>query len=147
MAELFHGCALRSTEFPLSCLQQMQHQRILVVEDNTELRRMFRLALSLSGYDVQETGDGIDALRIVESHTPDLVVLDLVLHRLDGVSVQQELAAGADTSAIPIVIVTGSTIDTDPLDVACVLRKPVMPDELVNTVRRCLSHGAHAANH
>ena len=128
-------------------LVAMQHERILVVEDDTELRRMFRLALSLAGYDVEEAGDGIDALRLVENRTPDLVVLDLVLHRLDGVSVQQELAAGADTSAIPVVIVTGSSIDTDPLDVACVLHKPVMPDELVKTVRRCLSHGVSASRH
>ena len=102
----------------------MQHQRILVVEDNTDLRRMFRMALALAGYDVEEAGDGLDALRLVENHAPDLVVLDLVLHSLDGVSVQQELAARPVTSQIPIVIVTGSTIDTDPR-VACVLHKPV----------------------
>jgi CheY-like chemotaxis protein len=125
----------------------MQHQRILVVEDNTDLRRMFRMALALAGYDVEEAGDGLDALRLVESRAPDLVVLDLVLHSLDGVSVQQELAARPVTSQIPIVIVTGSSIDTDPLDVACVLRKPVMPDELINTVRRCLARGAPASRH
>jgi DNA-binding response OmpR family regulator len=125
----------------------MQHQRILVVEDNTDLRRMFRMALALAGYDVEEAGDGLDALRLVESRAPDLVVLDLVLHFLDGVSVRQELAACPVTSQIPVVIVTGSSIDTDPLDVACVLRKPVMPDELVNTVRRCLAQGAPASGH
>ena len=125
----------------------MQHQRILVVEDNTDLRRMFRMALALAGYDVEEAGDGLDALRLVENHPPDLVVLDLVLHSLDGVSVQQELAAGPVTRQIPVVIVTGSSIDTDPLDVACVLRKPVMPDKLINTVRRCLAPGASASRH
>lgn len=123
-------------------LQQVHHQRILVVEDNAELRRMFRTALALAGYDVEEAGDGLDALRLVESRTPDLVVLDLILQTLDGISVQQELASGPTTSQIPVVVVTGSTIDTDPLQVACVLRKPVMPDELVTTVRRCLSHAA-----
>jgi DNA-binding response OmpR family regulator len=123
----------------------MQCHRILIVEDNTDLRRMFRMALSLAGFDVEEAADGLDALHVIESRVPDLVVLDLVLQSLDGVSVRQELAAGTVTSHIPVVVVTGSDIDTGPLDVACVLRKPVMPDELVQTVRRCLSQAASAS--
>jgi DNA-binding response OmpR family regulator len=124
----------------------MTRQRILVVEDNTDLRRMFRAALALAGFDVEEASDGIEALHLVENRTPDLVVLDLILHSLDGVSVQQELAARSATSRIPVVIVTGSNIDTGPLGVACVLHKPVMPDELVNTVKRCISKSAHASD-
>jgi DNA-binding response OmpR family regulator len=117
----------------------MPRRRILVVEDNTDLRRMFRAGLALAGFDVEEAGDGLEALRLVENRVPDLVVLDLILRSLDGVSVRQELAARTITSRIPVVIVTGSSIDTGSLDVACVLRKPVMPDELVKTVERCLS--------
>jgi len=122
----------------------MPQKRILIVEDNSDLRRMFKTALSLAGFDVDEAGDGLEALRVVEERRPDLVVLDLVLRALDGLSVQQELAARAATANIPIVIVTGSTIDTDNVDVACVLRKPVMPDELIRTVRQCLRDGAAA---
>jgi DNA-binding response OmpR family regulator len=123
----------------------MARKRILVVEDDTDLRRMFKTALSLAGFEVDEAGDGLDALRIVEVRVPDLVVLDLMLRALDGISVQQELAARAVTAHIPIVIVTGSTIDTTGLDVACVLQKPIMPDELVRTVRHCLKAGAAAS--
>ena len=124
----------------------MRAKRILVVEDNTDLRRMFKTALALAGFDVAEAGDGLEALRVVEERPPDLVVLDLMLHALDGISVQQELAARPATAAIPVVIVTGSAIDTDRLEVACVLRKPVMPDELVRTVRQCLKAGAPAGS-
>jgi len=123
----------------------MRGQRILIVEDDADLRRMFRTALSLAGYDVEEAGDGIEALHLIENRPPDLVVLDLVLRSLDGMSVQQELASCAATRRIPIVIVTGSDLDTDGLDVACVLRKPVMPDELIRTVAQCLRTGAPAA--
>ncbi|HMC77030.1 MAG TPA: response regulator [Vicinamibacterales bacterium] len=123
----------------------MAAKRILVVEDDADLRRMFRTALALSGFEVEEAGDGVDALRLIENRLPDLIVLDLVLRSLDGVSVQQELAAQAVTRHIPIVIVTGSTIDTDSLEVACVLRKPVMPDELVRTVRHCMQSGSAAS--
>ena len=123
----------------------MRRKRILIVEDDADLRRMFRTVLAMAGYDVEEAGDGIDALQLIENRLPDLIVLDLVLRALDGVSVQQELASRAVTRQIPIVIVTGSTIDTASLDVACVLHKPVMPDELVRTVKHCLASGAAAS--
>lgn len=126
-------------------LLEMRQKRVLIVEDDADLRRMFRTSLALAGYDVDEAGDGVDALRIVEDRLPDLIVLDLVLRALDGISVQQELAARAITRQIPIVIVTGSTIATHGLPVACVLKKPVMPDELVRTVQQCMAHGAPAS--
>src|SRR4051812_13035047 len=105
----------------------MPQKRILIVEDDTDLRRMFKTALSMAGYDVDEASDGVDALHIIEQSSPDLVVLDLTLRALDGLSVQQELAARAITASIPIVIVTGSSVDVTAVNVACVLRKPVMP--------------------
>ena len=123
----------------------MRTKRILIVEDDADLRRMFRMALIVAGFDVEEAGDGVEALRLVENRTPDLVVLDLVLRALDGLSVQQELAARAVTRHIPVVIVTGSTLEAGGLNVACVLRKPVMPDELVQTVSMCLAAGAPEA--
>jgi DNA-binding response OmpR family regulator len=123
----------------------MRGQRILIVEDDADLRRMFRTALSLAGFEIEEAGDGIEALHLIENRPPDLVVLDLILRSLDGVSVQQELASSAATRRIPIVIVTGSDLDTDGLDVACVLRKPVLPDELIRTVEHCLRSGAPTA--
>jgi DNA-binding response OmpR family regulator len=123
----------------------MRAKRILIVEDDADLRRMFRLTLSMSGYEIEEASDGIEALQCIENRPPDLVVLDLVLRVLDGVSVQQELAARAITSRIPIVVVTGSKIDTSSLDVACVLHKPLTPDELIKAVRHCLAIGAARA--
>jgi len=103
------------------------------------------MALSVAGYDIEEASDGVEALQLVENCPPDLVVLDLMLRALDGISVQQELAARAITQHIPIVIVTGSSLDLSGVDVACVLRKPVTPDELVKTVASCLAAGAPTA--
>jgi two-component system OmpR family response regulator len=123
----------------------MQQKRILIVEDDADVRRMYRTILSMAGYDVEEAADGVDALRLIENNAPDLIVLDLVLRALDGVSVQQELAARSFTARIPIVVVTGSTMDTSTMNVACVLHKPVTPDELVTTVKTCLAAAANAA--
>ena len=112
---------------------------ILLVEDDDDLRQMFADALRFAGFNVRQAPDGLHALRILETESPDLIVLDLVLPGVDGLSVRDEILAHLETRHIPIVIVTGSA-DTfaDRLRGDCVLRKPVMPDKLVETVRKCL---------
>ena len=115
-------------------------KRIFVVEDNDDLRTLFRIVLALDGFEVDEARNGLEALRLLEMNQPDLVVLDLYLPGIDGFAVQQELSGGN----VPIVIVTASPRDLSSLDVACVLRKPVSPDELVRTVRYCLVDSAAA---
>lgn len=117
----------------------MTHQRvILIVEDDAPLRTMWRTALRLEGFDVIEAGNGIEALRLIEVGPPDLVLLDLGLPYLDGISVRQDIAAQVFSRNIPIVVVTGSTEDLSYLDVNCVLRKPVTVDQIVRVVQRCI---------
>lgn len=111
---------------------------ILVVEDDAALRRMFKTALVTSGFTVLEAANGYEAIHSVDQHQPDLVVLDLLLPGYGGLGVQRDIADRAATRDIPIVIVTGSTRELDHLAVACVLRKPVDPDDLVETVQKCL---------
>lgn len=122
-----------------------RRQTILVVEDDDDLRRLFRTALTIAGYDVFEAGDGLDALLRIDHSPPDLIVLDLMLPRLSGMVVQQEIAAQALTRDIPIVVITGSNVAAAEMNVACFLRKPVAPDELVETVRTCLTSGTRGA--
>jgi DNA-binding response OmpR family regulator len=117
-------------------------QSILIVEDNEDLRRMYRFSLALAGFDVREAGDGLDALQALDREPPALVILDLGLPDVSGQVVRQEIAAQAQTREVPILVVTGSTARLDELDVACVLRKPVAPDGLVAAVRKCLAAGA-----
>jgi len=117
-------------------------QTVLIVEDDTDLRKFYRHALALAGYDVKEAPGGFEALRTLDSDPPDIVVLDLTLPGVDGFMVRRELAAHAHTRSIPIVVVTGSAENLDYLEVACLLRKPVSPDDLVNVVRKCLASGA-----
>ncbi len=119
---------------------------ILIVEDEPALRQMYRSALAFAGFDVKEVGNGLDALRQIDSDPPDAVILDLGLPLIDGFTVRQDIAAHAVTCHIPIVVVTGSGDDLDWLDVACVLRKPVTPDKLVDAVRKCLTSGSGSAS-
>ena len=124
----------------------VRRKKILVVEDDEDLRRLFRTALSLDGFDVIEAGDGMEALRWIDHSPPDLVILDLLLPRLSGLVVQQEIAAQAVTREIPIVVITGSTIPEHEMNVACFLRKPIAPDQLITAVRNCLASGTKTAS-
>lgn len=112
----------------------MKPKRILVVEDNEDLRALFRDALSAAGFDVTEAGDGLQALQRLHNDLPDLVVLDLRLPMLSGVDVHESIRS----RDVPIVVVSGSPEDLGDRPVECVLTKPVMPEQLVTTVRRCV---------
>jgi DNA-binding response OmpR family regulator len=120
---------------------------VLIVEDDLLLSQLFKTALSLAGYEVRQASDGLHALREIDADPPALIVLDLSLPLVDGFAVRQEVAAHGHTRDIPIVIVTGSAQDLDALNVPCVLRKPVSPDQLVEAVRRCMASGAPGAGH
>jgi DNA-binding response OmpR family regulator len=108
---------------------------ILLVEDDSDLRRMFRTALRFEGFEVREAANGYDALRLLEQRAAQLVVLDLRLPTVDGITVLREMQG---KSRVPVVVVTGSDEDVSRFDVNCVLKKPVHPDKLVATVKRCL---------
>ncbi len=99
---------------------------------------MYRSALRAAGYAVFAGEDGIDALQSVEQTLPAAVVLDLGLLRLDGRDVHREIASKGYNPRIPIIVVTGQTENIDEREYACVLRKPVDPDDLVDAVARCL---------
>jgi two-component system response regulator HydG len=110
-------------------------QVILLVEDEAELRYVFRTALVFDGFNVHEARDGYEAVRWLEQGTADLIVLDLRLPLIDGLAVLGELEY---KEQVPVVVVTASDEDVSQFDVEDVLRKPVTTDTLVDTVRRCL---------
>jgi DNA-binding response OmpR family regulator len=109
---------------------------ILVVEDNADLRRMFRTALLFEGFEVQEAGDGYEALRLLEQGAAELVVLDLRMPLVDGLTVLEDMK---DKRRVPVVVVTASDEDVSRFDIECVLKKPVHPDQLIATVKACLA--------
>jgi DNA-binding response OmpR family regulator len=116
---------------------------VLVVEDDSDLRYLFRIALALAGFHVREASDGYQALAALEEHRPSAVVLDLGLPRVSGFTVLDEIEARESMRGLPVVVVTGLTI-TERRDVM-LLRKPVDPPVLVGAVRRALRRAGAAA--
>ena len=112
---------------------------ILVVEDDSATRDLYRQALAAAGYKVAAVEDGLDALRRIETDTPDAVVLDLMLPRLGGTDVYQELRALPATRTTPVVVVTGSDVHPpEPSAFQLFLRKPVDAETLLSAIEELL---------
>ena len=115
---------------------------VLVVEDDSDLRYLFRVSLALAGFHVREASDGYGALAALEEDLPHALVLDLGLPRVSGFTVLEEIQARDDMRALAVIVVTGLTVD-DHRDTV-VLQKPVDPPVLVGAVRRALRRAAAA---
>jgi two-component system chemotaxis response regulator CheY len=118
-----------------------ERKTILIAEDDGLLRRVFRISLAMAGFDVVEAATGLDALGKIDRAPPDAVVLDVDRSFMSGMVVIEQMAAHAHTRRIPIVVVTASARELDSLEVACVIRKPVEPEQLVQAIRECLPAG------
>ena len=116
---------------------------VLIVEDDPDLRHLFRISLALAGFQVREAADGYQALAALEDQTPNVVVLDLGLPRVSGFTVLEEIEAREDMRGLAVVVVTGLNVSEE-RDVM-LLRKPVDPPALVGAVRRALRRSAAAA--
>ncbi len=75
---------------------------VLIVEDETAIRELIRLNLELAGYDVEEAGDGVEGLNAVRKQKPDLVLLDIMMPKMDGFTLLEELK----NDDIPVICLT-----------------------------------------
>ena len=120
-------------------LAYSRNSTVLVVEDDPVLREFYRTTLTAAGYVVVAVEDGLDALRRIDDRVPQAIVLDLSLPRVGGRDVSRELKARPGTRRIPIIVVSGTDMeDLNANDFACVLRKPVDPDALIDAIEHCL---------
>ena len=118
--------------------------RILVIEDDPGIARIIALYLEQDGCAVALAADGAAGLRQAQESPPDLIVLDLMLPRLDGMSICRALRAASD---VPIIMVTARAAETDRLaglDAGAddYIVKPFSPRELAARVRAVLRRTA-----
>ena len=112
--------------------------RVLVVDDSDAIRRLIVVNLELEGYDVRTAVDGEQALEVVESWRPDVITLDVVMPRLDGLGTVGRLRLDPGTWNIPLVVVSASVVGGRelPEGVDAVMAKPFEPADLVILVRQ-----------
>jgi type II secretory ATPase GspE/PulE/Tfp pilus assembly ATPase PilB-like protein/ActR/RegA family two-component response regulator len=87
-------------------LEEVRGPKVLLVDDEDQLRRVMRDLLERDGYEVTEAADGVQALDQIDRHAPDIVVLDLNLPGLDGYGVLSHLRSRSATADIPVVVLT-----------------------------------------
>ena len=118
--------------------------RILVVDDETNLRLLVVKALESDGYVLSQAANGRDGLRLARDQKPDLVILDLVMPELGGLDVLKAIRANPETEAIPVLIITAhpdeasirAGFDHGATDY---LTKPFAVPQLSARVRACLA--------
>jgi CheY-like chemotaxis protein len=118
---------------------ESSRSKVLVVEDDAQLARLYVTALALRGIGAVRVADGIAALRSLEEQRPDLVLLDLMLPVLDGRAVLREFAANPLVRDIPVVVVTGVDPVPELPHAVAVLSKPLQADEVARVVEEHLS--------
>jgi DNA-binding response OmpR family regulator len=79
---------------------------ILVVDDNHSLCNVLESVLRKAGFEVLTALDGEQGLRLAQANTPDLIILDIVMPKLDGYEVCRQLQAHPETAAIPVILLT-----------------------------------------
>lgn len=117
---------------------------VLIVEDQADLRRLYVEHLAMSGFDVIEAGNGVDAVRSTSARQPDVVLMDLSLPIVDGWEATRRLKADAGTAHIPIVVLTahdGAGELQRATDAGCdwFVPKPCPPAALITELRRVLA--------
>ncbi len=115
-------------------------KRILIVEDERDILDLVRLYLEKEGYRTLGASSGTEALRLVKSDPPDLIVLDLMLPEMDGLEVCKRLRADSRTAMIPVIMLTAKAEESDTvigleLGADDYVTKPFSPKTLVARVK------------
>lgn len=116
---------------------------VLVVDDEPLTRNLLRLMLERAGFDILEAEDGLKALLSVSENKPDVIVLDVMMPHMDGLTVCEKLRSNPETAVLPIILLSaranpeavqeGMEAGADEY-----LSKPVSREELIRTIRSVL---------
>ncbi|MBI5930228.1 MAG: response regulator [Chloroflexi bacterium] len=114
---------------------------VLVVEDDAELRMIYRQTLERVNYQVVEAFDGADAIQQTAEFTPDVIILDMMMPRMGGPTVLQLIRQNPALEKTRLVVITAYPQFRESAlkyDVDLFLTKPVRPIEIINAVKTAL---------
>jgi len=122
---------------------QAMAAKILIVEDDQDIRRLLGIELEAQGYEVVFARDAVGAVSTARKEKPKLIVLDLGLPGGDGFLVMERLRAFDELELVPVVVVTARTTPesrerAEAAGVAAFIQKPFQAEELTSTVRGLL---------
>jgi DNA-binding response OmpR family regulator len=119
-------------------------KRILLADDEENLRLLVRMAIEDAGHQIVEAGDGEHALALAREHRPDLIVLDWMMPGLTGLEVTRSVRSEPDLRGIPILLITAKGQEEDrhigmEAGATDYLVKPFSPLELAHRVEELLA--------
>ena len=103
-------------------------KNVLVVEDYEDIRTMMTIMVQMYGYNVIEARDGLEAIEKVKEHCPDLILMDLAMPLMDGLSAARVIRTFEHCSKVPVIAVTAyRDMREEALEAGCVevIDKPV----------------------
>jgi len=130
----------------------MAKQKILVVDDELDMRVFLQTLLETRGFKVLSAQDGREGLRLAREHKPALITLDMMMPKENGIQMYRELKSDPGLRDIPVVVVSALSSKTyfhsqkaldeykgvDMPEPAAYIEKPPETDELIETIRRAL---------
>lgn len=120
---------------------------VLIADDDRDIRTFVEVSLSLAGFTIVEAEDGQQALELALEHSPDIIVLDVMMPRMDGYTALRKLRLDGRLSHIPVILLTAKTQTHDKLEgfgagADDFLTKPFDPSELVARLQATLRRAA-----
>jgi DNA-binding response OmpR family regulator len=123
---------------------------VLTIEDHPDIRRLIRMTLEFKGFQVLEAGGGLEGLALARSARPDLILLDVMMPGVDGLTVARMIAADPVLRHVPVILLSalGTAADVDAglgTGVRAYLVKPFSPWELLARVAGLIDAAQAAA--
>ena len=118
--------------------------KVLIVDDNRLDRLMLSKMLSSNNYEVVEAGNGVEALELILSQKPDIVVSDIMMPVMDGFTLLREIRKSISSKELPFIFYSASYVTekdrelANALGVSRFIIKPIEPRELVKEITQAL---------
>lgn len=121
----------------------MTADKVMVVDDDRNIRLVLKYRLEKEGYHVLLAEDGMDGLEKIKAEEPDLIILDLTMPRMDGFGFLEEIRGNGKTSPVPVIVLTAYGYESNrarslELDAVEFMTKPFSPRQLVAEVWKVL---------
>ena len=117
---------------------------VLIIDDSVTVRKVTTRLLERNGFETQIAKDGVDALDILQSLTPDIILLDIEMPRMDGFEVANQVRHNSRLKGVPIIMITSRTGEKHreramSIGVNAYMGKPFQEQNLLENIKRLLN--------